>query len=83
MTTKLTLKLDENVIRSAKKYAEKHHNSLSKMVENYFFALAEEDEENKNEITGPISRSLSGIIKSKKIIDRKKEYADYLAEKYK
>ena len=35
MTTKLTLTIEEKVISSAKKYAQKKGKSLSNLVENY------------------------------------------------
>ena len=82
MDTKLTLKLNNDVIKKAKRYAEVNHHSLSKLVENYFFMLAYTKDSGKEEI-GPISRSLSGFIRIKKPIDAKTEYADYLVNKYK
>ncbi len=39
MDTKLTLKLDKNVIEKAKIYAAEHKHSLSFMVENYLKAV--------------------------------------------
>ena len=42
MEAKLTLKLDKATIDSAKQYAKKHKNSLSRMVENYFRNLSSE-----------------------------------------
>lgn len=39
MNTKLTLKLDKNVIEKAKIYAAEHKHSLSFMVENYLKAV--------------------------------------------
>jgi hypothetical protein len=35
METKLTLKLDQTVIKSAKKYAENNNRSLSKLAEDF------------------------------------------------
>ena len=40
MGAKLTLKIDERVIKSAKRFAKLHHTSLSKMTENYFKTVA-------------------------------------------
>ncbi|MDR1484075.1 MAG: DUF6364 family protein [Planctomycetaceae bacterium] len=60
METKLTLKLDTMVINSAKKYAEKNNQSLSKLVEDYFRNLASEN--NKQEEYPPIVKKLSGVI---------------------
>ena len=39
MNNKLTLRLDESLIASAKDYAAAHGNSVSQMVANYFAAL--------------------------------------------
>lgn len=39
MNTKLTLKLDKNVIEKAKIYAAQHKHSLSFMIENYLKAV--------------------------------------------
>ena len=60
MEAKLTLKLDNAVIQSAKKYAKKHNRSLSRLVENYFRNLSPEFQE-------PAARSsfvesLSGVL---------------------
>jgi hypothetical protein len=43
METKLTLKLDQKVIYSAKKYAENNNRSLSRLVEDYFKNLLSEN----------------------------------------
>ena len=48
MDTKLTLKMDETVIISAKKYAEQNHHSLSRLVETYFKNLTREHTPKKN-----------------------------------
>ncbi len=44
MQTKLTLKVDESVIQSVKRYAKKHNRSLSKLVEDYFRNLIDNQE---------------------------------------
>ncbi len=83
METKLTLRLDDRVIRKAKIYAKSHKISLSKMVEAYLDSLtSEEDTGNKKSIT-PLVESLSGVINLSPEFDYKKEYAEYLSEKYK
>ena len=41
MNTKLTLRMDESLIASAKDYAAAHGSSVSQMVANYFAALAQ------------------------------------------
>ena len=42
MDTKLTIKLDEHIIESAKKYAKERNTSLSKLVANYFDKISME-----------------------------------------
>ncbi|MDR1149237.1 MAG: DUF6364 family protein [Spirochaetaceae bacterium] len=60
METKLTLKLDQGVINSAKKYAENNNRSLSKLVEDYFKNLSSENI--PEEEYPPLIKRLSGII---------------------
>ncbi len=61
MTTKLTLTIEERVIKTAKKYAQTKGRSLSGLVENYLKALASEDN-SASEVT-PRVRRLRGSIK--------------------
>ena len=81
MDDKLTLKLDEQTIERAKVYAKKHQTSVSKLVENYLNVLTNESHADLR-IT-PLVKSLSGIIKLRDDFDEKKEYSDYLVQKYK
>jgi hypothetical protein len=60
METKLTLKLDQGVINSAKKYAENNHKSLSKLVEDYFKNLVYDYTPSKK--YPPLIEKLSGVI---------------------
>jgi hypothetical protein len=60
MDTKLTLKLDQGVINSAKKYAEDNNRSLSKLVEDYFKNLLSENVREEEYPT--LIKKLSGII---------------------
>ena len=64
METKLTLKLDQSVIKSVKVYAEKNNRSLSKLVEDYFRNLILESDNKKAQIS-PLVQELSGIISAK------------------
>ena len=83
METKLTLRLNDNVIERAKIYAKSQKISLSKMIEAYLDSLTrEKDTDNKISIT-PLVESLSGVINLPPDFDYKNEYADYLTEKYK
>ena len=79
METKLTLKLDQAVIQSVKVYAEKNNRSLSKLIEDYFKNLINENDKKKNKIS-PLVQELSGIISEKDINGI--NYIDYLEKKY-
>ena len=82
METKLTLRLNDRVIERAKKYARKQKISLSKMIESYLDGLTKEkNTEQETEIT-PLIKSLSGVIDLPADFDYKKEYRDYITEKY-
>jgi hypothetical protein len=80
MNTKLTLRLNSNVIQRAKNYAQKHKTSLSKMIESYLNSVTKPKSENI-EIT-PLIESLSGIIEIREDYDYRKEYSDHISKKY-
>lgn len=82
MDTKLTLSLDKEVIEAAKEYARKRNTSLSNLIENYLVSVTAKSKVNADEIS-PLVKSLSGVLKLDKKGDRKKQYGDYLAAKYK
>lgn len=82
MNTKLTLKLNKGIIDKAKVYAEKNNTSLSQIVEKYFIRLTSEEKDESLKLT-PLVKELSGVISSTDVKNHKKDYADYLAEKYK
>jgi len=83
METKLTLRMDENVIERAKIYARNHKISLSKMIESYINSLTETTD-NSNEIKiSELVESISGVIQVPNDFDDKNEYRNYLDEKYK
>ncbi|MDR1430404.1 MAG: DUF6364 family protein [Spirochaetaceae bacterium] len=67
METKLTLKMDESVIISAKKYAEQNHRSLSRLVETYFKNLTEGNSQKKK--FSPLVESLIGTISKENLND--------------
>ena len=82
METKLTLRLNGKVIERAKIYARSHKTSLSKMIESYLDSVTKQKKEEKNHIT-PLVESLSGVIDLPDDFDYKKEYRDFLTDKYK
>ena len=80
METKLTLRLKKKVIDQAKKYADDHETSLSKLIENYLEAVTSASVEEDN--ISPLVMSLSGIIQVPDNTDPKEEYRKHISEKY-
>lgn len=60
MQTKLTLRLDESVIRRAKSYAKKQKTNLSRMISDYFDSL--QNEASTEEPITPLVRELTGVL---------------------
>jgi len=81
MDTKLTLKLNSKAIKDAKDFAKRNHISLSRIVEELFFALAERPDKDESQYT-PIVRELSGVLSTDAAIGYKAEYRKHLEEKY-
>lgn len=80
MSTKLTLSLDEVVIKAAKKYAKDHKTSISRLVEQYFLDLIYSKPKKR------YPKELQDLIGVARIedpeIEYKKEKLAYLSEKY-
>jgi len=81
MDSKLTLKLNKEIIEKAKLYAESKRISLSRLIESYLQLLIKE-EINKEPIS-PLVESLSGVIDLPADYNEKEDYSKYLIEKYK
>lgn len=79
MDTKLTLKLNQEIIEKAKEYAKNKNTSLSKLIENVLSRMTASDDFNPK-IT-PLVDGLSGIIDANEI--NEDDYRSYLEEKYK
>lgn len=79
MNTKLTLRLDDHLIESAKEYSAKTGKSVSKIVSDFFVIIKNEKLKKSSSIT-PTVQSLKGILKNSKFSE--KEYNNYLEEKY-
>jgi hypothetical protein len=80
MNKKLTLNIEKELIKAAKKYARQRDQSLSALVHK-FFAILEEDINDTADIT-PAVKDLTGIVKLPEDYDHKKEYKDYIIKKY-
>ena len=85
MDTKLTLKLDKFVIDKAKDYASAHKRSLSRIIESYLRSLISQNdsEENEDIQISPFVKSMATGVKIPSDFDYKKEYGEYLTQKYK
>lgn len=84
MDTKLTLKLDKEVIDKAKAYAAAQQRSLSRLIEAYLKTLVEKGEpleEDDIEISAYVKGMKTGI-KLPHDYDYKNTYGKHLAEKY-
>jgi len=80
METKLTLRLKKKVIDQAKRYANDHETSLSKLIENYLSAITNESK--SIEKISPLVESLTGVIQLTENEDPKGRYQEHIEEKY-
>jgi hypothetical protein len=86
MDTKLTIKLNKDVINQAKIYALSHKRSLSSIIESYLQTLVNPDgsEGNKEKIEiSEFVKSMRTGVQIPSDIDAKMEYAKHVSEKYK
>lgn len=79
MKRKLTLQLDEKLIKNAKKHAKSKNTTVSQLVADYFKTM-DNQERNGNTNYSPITSSLVGVLK--KSSSAKKDYKSYLQEKH-
>ena len=82
MDTKLTLKLNQEIIEKAKLYASEKKLSLSRLIENYLNSLTSEKTKDEIQISDFV-KSMSSEIKLPADFDYKKERANYLEQKFK
>jgi hypothetical protein len=83
MDTKLTLKLDQEVIERAKKYAADQKKSLSHVVENYLNSLTSIESKDGDLEISPFVKSMSTKLAIPIDFDHKKAMGDYREEKHK
>lgn len=79
MKNKLTLRLDDSLIKRAKKRAKQKGTSVSQMVADYFSLIETEDSSPAKKLP-PVTASLAGIAKNTDV--RENDYKKYLEEKY-
>lgn len=81
MHSKLTLRIKEPIIKAAKKYSKAHGKSISQLVSDYLSLVTHLEEiEIENQELPPITRSLQGILKGKKVTEQ--DYKKHLEDKY-
>ncbi len=78
MQTKLTLRLEDELILNAKEYAKNHDKSLSQIVADYFYCLTQQPSEAK--INLPITHALTGILADSNVDEA--DYKQHLLDKY-
>jgi len=79
MNTKLTLRMDDHLIASAKKYSAQTGKSVSKIVSDFFVIIKNDKLKNSSSIT-PTVQSLKGILKDSEFSEN--DYKRHLEEKY-
>ncbi len=79
MITKLTLRMDNNLIESAKEYSAQTGKSVSRIVAD-LFEIIKNEKIKKEDTLSPTVRTLKGILKGKQLDE--KDYKKYLEEKY-
>lgn len=82
METKLTLKMDEQVIEQAKLFAREKGSSLSRLVESYLRQLTAKVQDDPTELS-PLVKSMTVKLDLPADFDAREAYRDYLNEKYK
>jgi len=78
MNTKLTLRMDETIVRKAKIEAKRRGKSVSRMVAEFIESIGLQQDSEKE--LPPTTASLVGILKGKEISEE--DYKTHLREKY-
>jgi hypothetical protein len=79
MQTKLTLRLEDQLIEQAKSYATQAGKSVSQVVADYFKLLTT-DTAKPPSSSAPITQSLRGVLRDSKLDES--DYKKYLEGKY-
>lgn len=83
MDTKLTLKLNQEVIEKAKRYAASQNRSLSRLIETYLSSLVEPEKDSNTKVPiTPYVKSLGMKLPIPADLDERGAYREYLEEKY-
>ncbi len=79
MQTKLTLRLEDKLIRRAKSYARRSGKSVSELVADLFSQLSASSPQSQRDLT-PVVRRLAGALAGKPL--EKSDYRKHLEEKF-
>ena len=79
MSSKLTLYIDDDVIRHVKAYAKEQKLSVSKVVNNFLTLLKQNRPQDENRTT-PVTDSLQGVLNESSV--SKEDYHKHLEGKY-
>ena len=79
MNTKLTLRLDDSLIRSAKRHSTRSGKSVSRLVSDYFALIDAKEPHSATELT-PRVRSLLGSLSAASVDER--DYRRHLEDKH-
>ena len=77
---KLTLRIDEKLIKRAKRYSKRSGKSVSGIVADYFSLLEKNPTESIHPAPPDIIASLIGILKNRAL--KEDDYKKYLEDKY-
>ncbi len=80
MHTKLTLRLEANLVQRAKSFARKTGKSVSRIVADYFTVLEHPARREQKSSLPPLVRSLKGSLRKTHVDER--DYQRYLDAKY-
>lgn len=77
--TKLTLRLDDRLIESAKRYSARSGKSVSRIVADYFAVIQNERMNEGHDLT-PVVRTLKGLLKNRGVSEA--DYHGHLEKKH-
>ncbi len=80
MQSKLTLRMDEHLIQSAKAYSAQSGKSISRIVADLFTLMQHQQEMGDQVRLTPTVKSLKGILKGRQVTET--DYRRYLEEKF-
>jgi hypothetical protein len=80
MQAKLTLRLEEELVKGAKEYAKSQQKSLSQIVADFFSVLNSRRVRKKDVSLGPVTSKLVGSLKGANLTED--DYKDHLIRKY-